>query len=280
MYEFNFQEKKFRYRKSIFFDNDSVSYKYKLIKSSPKLIFYDEKNIKIYDMIDSDYTNLEISLGESDDNIKIIQNFSNNLYIIITDKYLFIFDAITESIIHKIPKKLQFGFEKILLLNNNQFLLYSDSSSIIYNYDFNKKLEKPEISKELSLNNVKNIKKILQIQKGDLVIFYDCFNFAVFDLKYNYIKFKKLGKELNYVCHDIFPNEIKPNIIVYKTDLYNINFIDIIKGEVLGSFGIKNNNILSFKKIKKYYISSERDQTYNKMYYFILAGKDSYILNY
>ena len=69
MYEFNFQEKKFRYRKSIFFDNDSVSYKYKLIKSSPKLIFYDEKNIKIYDMIDSDYTNLEISLGESDDNI-------------------------------------------------------------------------------------------------------------------------------------------------------------------------------------------------------------------
>ena len=280
MYEFNFQEKKFRYRKSIFFDNDSVSYKYKLIKSSPKLIFYDEKNIKIYDMIDSDYTNLEISLGESDDNIKIIQNFSNNLYIIITDKYLFIFDAITESIIHKIPKKLQFGFEKILLLNNNQFLLYSDSSAIIYNYDFNKKLEKPEISKELNLNNVKNIKKILQIQKGDLVIFYDCFNFAVFDLKYNYIKFKKLGKELNYVCHDIFPNEIKPNIIVYKTDLYNINFIDIIKGEVLGSFGIKNNNILSFKKIKKYYISSERDQTYNKMYYFILAGKDSYILNY
>ena len=280
MYEYNFQEKMFRYRKTIFFDNDSSCYKYKLIKSSSKLIIYDEKNIKIHDMIDTDYINLEISLGESDDNIKIIENFSNNLYIIITDKYLFIFDAITESIIHKIPKKLQFGSEKIQLLNNNQFLLYSDSSAVIYDYDFNKKMEKPEINKELDLNNIKNIKKILQMQKGDLVIFYDCFNYAVFDMKYNFIKFKKLGKELNYVCNDLFPKEIKSNIIAYKTDLYNINFVDVIKGEVLGSFGIKKNNILCFKKIKKYYISPERDQTNNSMHYFILAGKDSYILNY
>ena len=118
------------------------------------------------------------------------------------------------------------------------------------------------------------------MQKGDLVIFYDCFNYAVFDMKYNFIKFKKLGKELNYVCNDLFPKEIKSNIIAYKTDLYNINFVDVIKGEVLGSFGIKKNNILCFKKIKKYYISPERDQTNNSMHYFILAGKDSYILNY
>ena len=279
MYEFNFQEKKFRYRKTIFFENESISYKYKLIKSSSKLIIYDEKNIKIYDMIDTDYMNLEISLGESDDNIKIIQNFSNNLYILITDKYLYIFDIITESIINKIPKKLQFGWEKILLLNNNKFLLYSDSSAIIYNYDFNKKMGKPNVIKELNLNNVKNIRKILQVKNGDLVIFYGCFNFAVLDLKYNFIKFKKMGKELNYVCNDLFPKEIQPNIIVHKTDLYNINFIDIIKGEILGSFGIKKNNILSLKKIKKYYISSERDEKYNKFLYFILAGKDSYIIN-
>ena len=124
MYEFNFQNKIFRYKKTIFFDNDSSDYKYKLIKYTSKLIIYDDKNIKIMDMIDSEYMNLEISLGESDDNIKIIQNFSNNLYIIITDKYLLIFDAIKESIIHKISKKLQFGFEKIF----NYF--YKDKSII------------------------------------------------------------------------------------------------------------------------------------------------------
>ena len=280
MYEFNFQNKIFRYKKTIFFDNDSSDYKYKLIKYTSKLIIYDEKNIKIMDMIDSEYMNLEISLGESDDNIKIIQNFSNNLYIIITDKYLLIFDIIKESVIHKIPKKLQFGFEKILLLKNNKFLLYNDLSAIIYDYNFDKKMEKPQINKELDLNNIKNIKKIIQVKNDNLVIFYDFFNFAVFNLKYNYITFKKIGKDLNYFCNNIFPKEIQPNIIVYKTDLYNINFIDVIKGEVLGTFGIKKNNILSFKKIKKYYISSEMEEKYEAIYYFILAGKESYILNY
>ena len=175
---------------------------------------------------------------------------------------------------------MQFGFEKILLLKNNKFLLYNDTSAILYDYDFNKKMEKPLINKELDLNNIKNIKKIIQVKNGNLVIFYDFFNFAVFDIKYNFITFKKLGKDLNYFCNDLFPKEIQPNIIVYKTDLYNINFIDVIKGEIMGSFGIKKNNILSFKKIIKYYISSEMEEKYESIYYFILAGKESYILNY
>lgn len=279
MYEFNFREKIFKYKKTIFFDNDSICNKYKLIKNSSKLIIYDEKDIKIKDMINNKYMDLEISLGESDDNIKVIQNFSNNLYIIITDKYLLIFDIIKESVIHKIPKKLQFGFEKILLLKNSKFLLYNDLSAIIYDYNFDKKMEKPQINKELDLNNIKNIKKIIQVKNDNLVIFYDFFNFAVFNLKYNYITFKKIGKDLNYFCNNIFPKEIQPNIIVYKTDLYNVNFVDVIKGEVLGTFGIKKNNILSFKKIKKYYISSEMKEKFEKIYYFILAGKESYILN-
>lgn len=280
LYEFNIKDNNFINKKIIFFDNNESNYlKYKLIKHSTKLIIHDQKNIKIYDLIDSKNLNLEISLGDSDDNIKLIQDFSNNLYIILTDNYICIFDTITESIIHKIPKKLQFGWEKILLLNNKQFLLYCDSTAVIYNYDFNLKMDKPKIDKKLNLNNIKNIKKIIQVQKGDLVIFYDCFNFAVLDLKYNFVKFKKIGKELNYVCNNLFPKEIQPNVIVYKTDLYNLNFVDIIKGETLGSFGIKKNNILSLKKIKKHYIAQENKENVNRIYYFILAGESSYILS-
>jgi hypothetical protein len=46
----------------------------------------------------------------------------------------------------------------------------------------------------------------------------------------------------------------------------------------LGSFGIKKNNILSFKKIKKYYIFDENNDN-DKIYYFIFAGKSGYILS-
>ena len=280
LYEFNLRETAFMSKRIIFFDSyDSNMVKYKLIKFSSKLFIYDEKNIKICDLIDRKYIKLELTLGDSDDNIKIIQNFSNNLYIFLTDKFFYIFDTKTESIIHKIQKKLQFGWEKILLLNNNQFLLYCDSSAIIYNYDFDKKFALPQINKKLDISNIKNINKILRIKSGDLVIFYDCFNFAVFDLKYNFIKYKKIGKELNYICNDLFPREIQPNIIAYKTDLYNINFVDIKKGDILGSFGIKKNNILSFKNIKKYYITKDKEDNNNKIYYFILAGKSSYIFS-
>jgi len=279
VYEFNFQEKVFINRKNIILNDISGTiYQYKLIKYSSKLITYDDRNVKIYDMIDSKYMDLEISLGELDDNIKKVQNFPNNLIIIITDKYLIIFDTITETIIHKISKKLQFGWEKILILKNNQFLLYNNSNAILYDYDFTKKFGLPQESKNLGFNNIKNINKILQVKNGDLIIFYECFNFAVFDMKYNFIKYKKIGKDLNYVCNDLFPKEINPNIIAYKTDLYNIGFFDIIKGENLGSFGIKKNNILSFKKIKKYYISDGNNDN-DKIYYFIFAGKSGYILS-
>ena len=280
IYEFNFLEGGFMNKKNIFFDDFfSNNIKYKLIKYTTKLIIYDEKNMEIYDLIDSKNTNLEITLGDSDDNIKIIQNFPNNLIFIITDKFLIIFDIISESIIHKISKKLQFGLEKILLLNNTQFLLYSDSTVTIYNYDLNKKMSLPQVDKKLNLSNIKNINKILQIKNNDLIIFYESFNFAVFDMKYNFIKYKKLGKELNYICNNLFPKEIQPNILAYKTDLYNINFIDIIKGEILGTFGINKNNILTFKKIKEYYITEETNKNNNKIYYFILAGKSCYILS-
>jgi hypothetical protein len=279
VYEFNFQKKVFINRKNIILnDLSGTIYQYKLIKYSSKLITYDDRNVKIYDMIDSKYMDLEISLGELDDNIKKVQNFPNNLIIIITDKYLIIFDTITETIIHKISKKLQFGWEKILILKNNQFLLYNNSNAILYDYDFTKKYGLPQESKNFGFNNIKNINKILQVKNGDLIIFYECFNFAVFDMKYNFIKYKKIGKDLNYVCNDLFPKEINPNIIAYKTDLYNIGFFDIIKGENLGSFGIKKNNILSFKKIKKYYIFDENNNN-DKIYYFIFAGKSGYILS-
>ena len=280
LYEYNFREKEFINRKNIFFnDTNSNPYKYKLINFSSKLIIYDEKNIQIYDLSENKNATFELTLDDSEDNIKAIQNFSNNLIIIITDNFLIIYDSISESIIYKIPKKLQFGKEKILLLNNNKFLLYCDNSATIYNYNLSKNFEKPEIEKKLDLNNIKNINKILQVKNNDLIIFYENFNFAVFDLKYNFIKYKKIGKELNYICNNLFPKEIQANIIAYKTDLYNINFINIIKGEILGSFGFKKNNILSFKKIEKYYINGETTESNNKIYYFILAGKSSYILS-
>ena len=280
LYEYNFREKEFINRKNIFInDYNSNPYKYKLIKFSSKLIIYEEKNIQIYELSANKNATFEITLDDSEDNIKAIQNFSNNLIIIITDNFLIIYDSISESIIYKIPKKLQFGMEKILLLNNNKFLLYCDNSAIIYNYNFSKKLEKPEIEKKLDLNNIKNINKILQVKNNDLIIFYENFNFAVYDFKYNIIKYKKIGKELNYICNNLFPKEIQDNIIGYKTDLYNINFIDIIKGEILGSFGFKKNNILSFKKIVKHYINEETTENNNQIFYFILAGKSSYILS-
>ena len=82
---------------------------------SSKLVIYDEKNIKIYDFFNNKNPNFEITLGDSEDNIKSIQNFSNNLIIIITDNFLIIYDFISESIIYKIPKKLQFG-ESLLFI--------------------------------------------------------------------------------------------------------------------------------------------------------------------
>lgn len=280
LYEYNFREKGFINRKNIFInDNNSNPNKYKLIKYSSKLIIYEEKNIQIYDLSEHKNATFEITLDDSEDNIKYIQNFSNNLIIIITDNFLIIYDSITESIIYKLPKKLQFGWEKILSLNNNKFLLYCDNSATIYNYNFSKKFEKPELEKKLDLNNIKNINKILQVKNKDLIIFYENFNFAVYDFKYKIIKYKKIGKDLNYVCNNLFPKEIQENIIAYKTDLYNINFIDIIKGEILGSFGFKKNNILSFKKIVKHYINEETTENNNQIFYFILAGKSSYILS-
>ena len=285
LYEYNFIENKFTNMKNILLDNNNNSvykYKFKLIKNTSKMIIYTEKSLAIYDIFMDKYKYIDIDLIKTpEDNIKLIQNFSNNLYILITDKLLIILDGINETFLHKIDIKINFNWNKILLLKNNQFLFYSDSNISLYKYDFDKKIIKPEFIKELNLSNVKNINKIIQINNNDLIIFYESFNLAVFDMKFDLIKYKKIGKDVNYICKDLFQKEIRPNTIVYKTDLWNIHFFDAIKGNNLGCFGVKKNNILAFKEIKKKYIPNNNLINQDKAnYYFILAGNSSYILSF
>ena len=94
-------------------------------------------------------------------------------------------------------------------------------------------------------------------------------------IKYQ-IKNKSTEKSI-FVIFNIF-KEIEPNIIVYKNNSSQINFLNVIKGEILGKF-IEGDNIIikDFRKIKYYFIeNSENDN--NKMYYFILTKKNCFII--
>lgn len=286
LYEFDLKDYNFKViRDNITFynkDDFSKNYRFKYIKKS-KLVIYNDLNIKIYNIIDNQYKDLYLDLDEYE-NIHNCQKLNDELYLIKSDKKIFIINSLTDSLLYKIETELHFYWVKIILLKSNQFLLYSSSNIDIYDFDYITKIVPPKLNRKLVINNIKFIQKVKQISNNDLIINYSFYNLAIYDLKKNIIKYNLKNptvKGNNILLHySNLLEEIEPNIIVYKKSLVEISFLNIIKGENLGKFKEgRYNTIKVFKKIK-YDLYGEIDPQYNnnKIFYFILTNNNSFIL--
>ena len=232
--------------KGLLYEFDLKDYNFKVIRDNitfynkkSKLVIYNDLNIKIYNIIDNQYKDLYLDLDEYE-NIHNCQKLNDELYLIKSDKKIFIINSLTDSLLYKIETELHFYWVKIILLKSNQFLLYSSSNIDIYDFDYITKIVPPKLNRKLVINNIKFIQKVKQISNNDLIINYSFYNLAIYDLKKNIIKYNLKNptvKGNNILLHySNLLEEIEPNIIVYKKSLVEISFLNIIKGENLGKF--------------------------------------------
>ena len=284
LYEFDLKDYKFKTLNEniILFkiEDYSKNYRFKYINNN-KLIIYNDYNAIIYNIINNIYKQLQLNLDEYE-NIHICQKLINDLFIINSDKKLYIIDSLSESLLYKINTELHFYWIKILLLKNKQFLLYSNSDIDIYDFDYITKTEYPKLNGKLKLNNIKYIQKIKQITNEDLIISYNFYNLLIYDLKKKLTKYQIINSnpQGNYLNHYyIILEEIEPNIIAIKKNLYQLNFFNAIKGELLGYFKEEEYIIKAFKQIRLNSIGIFNNENNDKKkFYFILTDKNVFIL--
>ena len=263
----------------ILYEEGNAVYIFKNINNN-KLFMYNYTNSYIYNIINNKKKILTILQVDRFNNIQNCQKLKENLYIIILDDKLFIFNSLTDSLLCPIETELHFYWKKVLPLKDNQFLFYSSLAISIFDFNYEAK-ESPKLNRKLQLNNIMNIKKIKQVTNGDLVINYNFYNLVIYDLKKNIIKYRIIGQKVdgNTILHYFsIIKEIEPNIIAYKKNLNQINFLNIVKGENIGNFSEENNNILVFKKIKVNSIENDENNHNGEIFYFILTNNSSFII--
>ena len=280
LYEFSLKDYIFNVLKEIkLFDKANVTYNFKNINNN-KILIYNYAHSFIYNIINNEKKTLNLKI-DNFNNIQNCQKLKENLYIITSDNKLFIFNSLTDSLLYTIETELHFYWVKVVSLKDNQFLLYSSSDINIFDFNYQNSNEAPKLNRKFQLNNIKHIKKIKQVTNGDLVINYNFYNLVIYDLKKNIIKYHIMGAKVegNTILHySYIIKEIEPNVIAYKKNLKQINFINIIKGENLGNFSEENNNILAFKKIKINSIEISENHNNDKIFYFILTNNSSFII--
>ena len=280
LWEFSLKDYTFNILKeNILFDKGINTYNFKYINNN-KILIYNYIFCFIYNIINNEKKILNLKMDDFN-NIQNCQKLKENLYIILSDKILFIFNSLTDSLLYTIETELHFYWVKVLTLKDNQFLLYSSSDINVFDFNYQSNNEAPKLNRKLQLNNIKHIKKIKQVTNGDLVINYNFYNLVIYDLKKNITKYHILGQKVegNTILHySYIIKEIEPNIIVYKKNLNQINFINIAKGENLGNFSEENNNILVLKKIKVNSIENCENNNNGKIIYFILTNNSSFII--
>jgi hypothetical protein len=221
LYEFDLKDYKYKViRNNItFYKKEDFPYNhgFKLIKYT-KLFIYSDRDLKIYNIIENNYKDINLDLDEYE-NIHSCQKLSDELYVIKTDKKIFIFNSTNDTVLYKIDTELHFYWIKVLLLNNNQFLIYSNINVDIYDFDHRAKNIPPKFNRKLIINNIKYIQKIKLVSTGDLIIKYNFYSLLIYDLNKNIIKYyiKNPNAQGNLLLHySNLTEEIEPNIIAYK----------------------------------------------------------------
>ena len=280
LWEFNLKDYTLNnLKENILFDKGNTSYNFKYIKNN-KILIYNYNCCFIYNINNNEKKILILKMDDYN-NIQNCQKLKENLYIILSDKILFIFNSLTDLLLYTVEKELHFYWVKVLSLKDNQFLLYTSSDISVFDFNYQINNKAPKLNRKLQLNNIKNIRKIKQVNNGDLVIYYNFYNLAIYDLKKNIIKYHIMGQKVegNTIFHYSFIiKEIEPNVIAYKKNLNQINFINIVKGENLGNFSVEYNNILVLKKIKVNSIENFENDNNGKIFYFILTNNSSFII--
>ena len=278
LYEFNLKDYKLNklrdniilYELDNYFHNNK--YKYELINYN-KFIIFNENEAYIYNIINNEMKKLEIKYKEEFEIIDNCQILTDNIFILNLDKKIILFDSETDETLYLLERQLTFYWTKILLLTNNQFLIYSNYYIDIYDFNYITKEEKPKLNRQLVLNNIKNIQKVKQLKNEDLIISYNYNSLLIYDLKKNFVKYKMVND--NYLVSNIILKEIEPNIIVYKNKMSQLNILNVVKGEILGSF-IEGSKI-NIKYMKKIKVDSLGDSPYNNNYLFFLIITDKSI---
>ena len=266
-------------KENILFDKENAIYNFKYIRNN-KILIYNYTCSFIYNIIKNEKKDLNLKMDDFN-NIQNCQKLKENLYIILSDNRLFILNSLTDSLLYTVETELHFYWVKVFALKDNQFLLYSSSDINVYDFNYQTNNEAPKLNRKLQLNNIKHIKKIKQITNGDLVINYNFYNLVIYDLQKNIIKYHIIGQKVegNTILHySYIIKEIEPNVIVYKKNLNQINFINIVKGENLGYFSEENNNILVLKQIKVNSIENYENNNNGKIFYYILTSNSSFII--
>ena len=262
-------------------DEYIINYRFNLINYN-KLIIYNDNSSLIYNIEDNKFKKLDIINMEEYENINYIKKFTNDIFIINSDKKLYLYDSINDTLLFIIETELRFYWTKTLLLKNNQFLLYSSSDIYVYDFDYITKKDNGILNRKLSIKNIKDIYKIKQLSNEDLLINYRFNNILVYDMRKNIEKYRINNLPGIYSLigdnHIIF-EEIEPNIIIYNNNLYKINFFNAIKGETLGYFMEGNDiTIKSLKKIKIHFIDAIYHQNNFSKIYFMITNKNAFIL--
>ena len=97
------------------------NYRFKLINYN-KLIMYNDNSVLIYNTEGNKFKKLDIINMEEYENINYIKKFTNDIFIINSDKKLYLFDSINDTLLFIIETELRFYWTKTLLLKNNKFL--------------------------------------------------------------------------------------------------------------------------------------------------------------
>jgi len=280
LWEFNLKDYTLKnLKENILFDKGNTSYNFKYIKNN-KILIYNYNCCFIYNINNNEKKILILKMDDYN-NIQNCKKLKENIYIILSDKILFIFNSLTDSLLYTVEKELHFYWVKVLPLKDNQFLLYTSSDISVFDFNYQINNKAPKLNRKLQLNNIKHIRKIKQVNNGDLVIYYNFYNLAIYDLKKNIIKYHIMGQKVegNTIFHySCIIKEIEPNVIAYKKNLNQINFINIVKGENLGNFSVEYNNILALKKIKVNSIENFENDNNGKIFYFILTNNSSFII--
>ena len=282
LYEFNLKD----YKISIVRDNiilyeidnyfHNNKYKYKLINFN-KFIIFNENEAIIFNIVKNEIKKLDMKYKDEFEIINNCQILTDNIFALDLDKTIILFDSEKEEILYSLERKLNFYWSKILLLSNNQFLIYSSYYIDIYNFNYITKEEMPKLNRQLILNNIKNIQTVKKLKNEDLIIIYNYNSLLIYDLKKNFIKYKMENK--CFITNNII-KEIEPNIIIYMNKMSQLYFLNVIKGEILGSF--MEGNRIKINYLKKIKVESLGDYPYknnnNELFYLIITNNSTFIL--
>lgn len=276
LYDLNNNEFILRKIKDYCKDNSNKYFYY--LKRNDKFIIFKCDEAVIYNSILTEFKTL-ISLEEDfgADSIRSCKELNSNILCFIFSYSISLYNFTSDKFIGNISGIFPNSVK--LIENNKKSYIMILTLNEINLYE----LEQLSFVEKLKTNKLKNIRKIKQLSNLDLAIIYGEYNLALYDLKYNIIKYQiqNEGIKTNYYNKYFYLKHINNNIVIYNPTRYSLNIIDCIKGQAIAKFSDGLNKIQKCQKINVINFNRVYNDDYLKLkkyFYFIINTKGYFIL--